>query len=83
MQQNTLVLENLEPFPGYHGENLPLDTKPDSIFLITDRQYVAESIFRLSAPMCSYAKIEFDACPAEIFINNTQFYGIRIKELNN
>jgi hypothetical protein len=83
IQQNTLVLENLEPFPGYHGENLPLDMKPDSIFLITDRQYSAESIFRLSAQMCSYANIHFDACPAEIFVQNIQLYGIRIKGLNN
>lgn len=83
IQPNTLVLENLEPFPGYHGENLPLDTRPDSVFLITDKKYPAELIFRLSDQMCQYAKIQFNACPAELFIHNTQFYGIRIKGLSN
>jgi|WetSurSiteA1Bulk_404760.scaffolds.fasta_scaffold00034_10 hypothetical protein len=81
--QNTLVLENLEPFPGYHGENMPHDSKPDSIFLITNKQYPAETIFRISEQMCNYAGINFDACPAEIFTHNTQLYGIRIKGLNN
>ena len=81
--QNTLVLENLEPFPGYLGENLPLDTKPDSIFLITDKPYNAESIFRMSAQMCNYSGISFDACPAEVFIHNTHYFGIRIKGLVN
>lgn len=81
--QNTLVLENLEPFPGYHGENLPNDSKPDSLFLITDKHYSTEHIFRVSYFGCNYTKIPFDACPAEIFINNTQLYGIRIRGLNN
>jgi hypothetical protein len=81
--QNTLVLENLEPFPGYHGENLPCDTKPDSLFLITDKQYSAESILRISSQLCALAKIAFDACPAEIFMYNTQLFGIRIRGLSN
>jgi hypothetical protein len=45
---NTMVLESQAPFPGYHGENMPFDTKPDSLFLITTRPYPAESIFRIS-----------------------------------
>jgi len=81
--QNTLVLENLEPFPGYHGENLPIDNKPDSLFLITDKQYPAENIFSISYQHCNYANISYNACPAEIFINNTQLFGIRIRGLNN
>ena len=81
--QNTLVLENMEPFPGYHGENLPQDTAPDSVFLITDKKYPTENILRISEQMRGYAKIHFDACPAEIFIYNTQLFAIRIRGLNN
>jgi hypothetical protein len=81
--KNTLVLENLEPFPGYHGVNLPLDAKPDSIFLITDKAYPVETVFRISQQMCHYLNFPFDSCPAEIFIYNTQLFGIRIKGLSN
>jgi hypothetical protein len=81
--QNTLVLESLEPFPGYHGENLPLDNKPDSLFLITDKTYPFESLFRISQRLCSYQNMQLDACPVDIFIYNTDLPGIRIKGINN
>jgi len=81
--QNTLVLDSLEPFPGYHGENLPMNTKPDSLFLITDKSYPIEHIFRISQCLCSYQNMKLDACPADIFIYNTNLPCIRIKGLNN
>jgi hypothetical protein len=81
--ENTLVLENNEPFPGYHGTNLPTDTMPDSLFLITDRPYSHERIFRLSQHICCYQNIVVDSCPVEISIQNTILPGIRIKGLNN
>lgn len=80
--QNTLVLENLEPFPGYHGE-MPMASKPDSIFLVTEKQYPIENIFRISQCLCNYHQFRFDSCPAEIFIYNTHLPCIRIKDLNN
>ena len=36
---NTFVLENEEPYPGYHGKNLPSGSKPISVFLITKRKH--------------------------------------------
>jgi hypothetical protein len=80
--QNTLVLESLEPFPGYHGE-MPFDSKPDSIFLITEKQYLLENVFRTSQYLYNYHQFSFDSCPAEIFIHNTHLFSIRIKGLNN
>ena len=81
--ENTLVLESIEPFPGYHGENLPTNTKPESLFLITEKPYTIETIFRASQHLCCYHNIPIDACPAEIFIHNTTLSGIRIRGLNN
>lgn len=81
--QNTFVLESLEPFPGYHGENLPLDDKPDSLFLVTDKAYPIENVFRISQHLSSYHNIQFDSCLADIFIYNTNLPCIRIKGLNN
>ena len=83
IMQNTLVLESLEPFPGYHGDNTPGVSKPDSLFLITDKLYPMEDIFRISQNLCTYQHIHLDACPAEIFINNTDLAGIRIKGLSS
>lgn len=80
---NTLVLESLEPYPGYHGDNAPGISKPDSLFLITDRLYPIEDTFRISQNLCTYHHISLDACPAEIFINNANLAGIRIKGLTS
>lgn len=83
IMQNTLVLESLEPFPGYHGDNAPGISKPDSLFLITDKLYPIEDIFRISQSLCTYQHIHLDACPVDIFIYNTNLAGIRIKGLTS
>jgi hypothetical protein len=81
--ENTLVLESIEPFPGYHGENLPTGSKPESLFLITDKSYPIETVFRVSQHLCCYQNIPIDACPVEINILNSKLSGIRIRGLNN
>jgi len=81
--QNTFVLENLQPFPGYHGENLPAESAPESIFLIIPKPITAEMIFRLSRHLCNYHDLNFSACPAEISLSNNTYYAIRIKGLKS
>jgi hypothetical protein len=81
--QNTLVLESLEPFPGYHGENVPFSAKPESIYLATNKLCSAEEVFRISENLCRYHEVEFDACPGEIFVYNTHIPCIRIRGLND
>ncbi len=83
IMQNTLVLESLEPFPGYHGDIPPSVSKPDSLFLITDKLYPVEDIFRISQHLCAYQHIHIDGCPVDIFINNTSLTGIRIKGITS
>jgi hypothetical protein len=83
IMQNTLVLESLEPFPGYHGDNAPGVSKPDSLFLITDKLYPVEDIYRISQNLCTYQHMHLDACPVDIFIFNTYLNGIRIKGLTS
>jgi len=80
---NTFVLENMEPFPGYHGENLPTDSIPMSVFLITKLKYPAEKILRISQNIKKYFKHEFDATYGELFIYNDCFSCIRIKGLKS
>ena len=83
IMMNTLVLESLEPFPGYHGENVPFETKPGSLFLITQVQYPMETILRISQQICGYHHLQFDLSPAEIFIYNNTLHAIRIKDLDD
>jgi hypothetical protein len=80
--ENTLVLESLEPFPGYHGENLPQEPYPNSLFFITDKTYPVEKIFRVSQHLCCDLGLKIDACPVEITIYNTVYPGIRVRGLN-
>jgi len=80
---NTFVLESLEPFPGYHGENIPLESKPGFLFLIMQVSYPVERILRIAQHVCGYHQVHFDLSPAEIFIYNNMLSAIRIKDLND
>lgn len=80
---NTLVLENSEPFPGYHGTNLPEDKAPMHLFLITTEHHSAEKIIRVNHQIHKYFTHTFEASSAKICIENNNFPGIRVKDLDN
>lgn len=80
---NSFVLENLEPFPGYHGENLPVDQGPDTFFLITTENHSAEKVFRISQEIRSFTQHKFDGSPSKLCIGNDTYYAIRIRDLNS
>lgn len=79
---NTLVLENLEPFPGYYGA-LPSDRMPDSFFLVITQKESTEKILRLTHIITNNTNIEFEGSPARICIYNDTFYGIRLRGIND
>ncbi len=81
--QNTFVLFNLEPFPGYHGENLPDDKHPDTVFLVTSKKYSTEKIIRTSQHIRKFMKVDFDAGPGRICVYNDTYFCIRIRELKS
>jgi hypothetical protein len=81
--EGSLVLENSEPFPGYHGSNLPDDNKPLYIFLITPLKHSAEKIVRLSQNIRKHYYQPFDASAGKICIENTTYYCIRLKDLGS
>ncbi len=81
--ENTFVLENAEPFPGYHGKHLPSKLTPHHIFLVTKKDHSYEEISRASVNIRKNCKLSFGARPAELFIFNTKFYAIRIKGLES
>ena len=80
---NSLVLEILEPFPGYYGENTPEGITPYSIFIITKKEYKPEIILRASQKIKQYSDIKFSATPAFVKIFNKKYFAIRIKNLKS
>ena len=36
--ENTLVLEEIEPFPAYHGANLPSGYNPTAVYLVIKKK---------------------------------------------
>ncbi len=79
---NSCVLENIELFPGYHGENLPTDQGPDTFFLITTEEHSSEKIFRISDDIRAFTGHSFNGSPARICIGNDTYHAIRIRDLN-
>jgi hypothetical protein len=80
---NTLVLENSSPFPGYHGSNIPLDTKPHYLFFITDHKYQGDEIIRKACEIRRTFPHRFDASFGETTIQNETLHFIRIKDLES
>ncbi len=80
---NTLVLETGEPYPGYHGANLPSEPSPVSVFLVTRKKYSTVRILRTSANIRKYFDHYFDAAAGVICFGNNIYYCIRVKDLDN
>jgi len=80
---NTFVLESLEPFPGYHGENLPTEAKPEVLYLVLSKKHEVEEIFRVSQHLCGYFKLHFDATPGELSLYNNHYYCIRVRGMKS
>lgn len=80
---NTLVLESIHPFPGYHGENLPEKPCPRSLFLLVEKDYSWEEITRISKKIKQSFKHDFNISHGNIYFKNTTYSCIRIKYLKS
>ena len=79
--ENTLVLEEIEPFPGYHGANLPTGYNPCAVYLVNKKKHSAVKILRMTQEIRKSVKFELDGTAAEICINNDVFNCIRLRNL--
>ncbi len=80
---DTFVVESTTPFPGYHGDNLPSETKPGLIFFITKEPYSSEIIARASQKIKKYFQEQFGALYGNLNFYNEDFPCIRIKNLTS
>ena len=82
---NSLVVENIYPYPGYHGTTIPDDMTltPDSIFIAAKQLYDHETVCRTACEIRKKFKGNFDAAPGMITVFNEMTPCIRIKQLDN
>jgi len=80
---NTLVLESSHPYPGYHGENLPENPCPRSLFLIVEKKYSFEDIARITKRIKANFKYDFNISYGNIFFKTATYECIRIKYLKS
>ena len=76
---NTLVLEETEPFPGYHGANLPSGYNPSAVYLVIRKKLPTIQIRRITQEIKKYFKHDFDGTAATICINNDVYSSIRLR----
>lgn len=77
----TLVLENLDIFPGYHGENLPGNDGMGYIYLLIKEKLRGGEMMRMTERVRNYSKIDFDATLGEVCIENATYPCIRLRNL--
>jgi len=77
-----LVLEAFQPFPGYHGTNIPDHIKPNSLFAITRSKYTEEKIIRAIQKIKSERGFSFDGSPGMVTLYNMLNPCIRFKDLD-
>ena len=84
---NIFVLETTEAFPGYHGKNLPLDSKaPEFVFFIVKEKYPTEFISRIKRNVSEYFKTDVNISKAYINAFNKSLPAVRLrscKDINN
>jgi len=78
----SLILESLLPYPGYHGTTIPDKLEPESLFVVTKKEYTDEVIIRSIQKVKNLTKITFDAVPGTIFLKNNPVNIIRFKNLS-
>ena len=78
---HALILENISPFPGYHGTTVPEKLEPDSMFAVTKLMHKDEVVIRALQGVKKKLGFDFDAAPATINLSNESRNAIRFKNL--
>ncbi len=79
---NTLVLENYEPFPGYFGNNLPDDVRPKSIFLALAKEMDEIKLSRLLKALNKERSHKCNGTTGWLEFKGNRFQCIRINNLS-
>ena len=78
-----MVLETVQPYPGYNGTNVPDSLGVNSLFFVTNYKYSGEAIIRASMEVKKKFEPTFDAVPGTITVFNTPEPCFRVKHLTS
>jgi len=79
----TFVLESMEPFPGYHGTNIPDKSAPRFIFFVIKGHHRVQEIIRINQKIKKYFKDSYSFAYGKLIVHNDIYYCIRVKDLSN
>jgi hypothetical protein len=80
---DTLVINIDHPFPGLHGMDFHLESKPRSVIIATSEVYSFAKILREAAKINNSTSFDINASFAKIKAGRDIIYGIRIKGLDS
>jgi hypothetical protein len=81
---NTFVIESQNPFPGYHGKDLPGEALvPEFVFFVTKKKYTTEDILRATKNIRKYLGRDIDVARADLNIFNKTYPAIRVKDVHD
>lgn len=80
MEENTLVLKSLQPFPGAHIEDT---TEKSSHYIILRYRYAPEKINRINCLVLKEANLDYFPSYGEIGANNLILPCVRVKKIDS
>ncbi len=80
---DTLVINIDHPFPGLHGMDFQVESKPRSVIIATSEIYSFAKILRAASKINKNTNFEINASFAKIKAGREVIYGIRIKGLDS
>ncbi len=80
---DTLVINVDHPFPGLHGIDFDLSSKPRSIIIATKDLYSFAKILRQTNKINASTDFDINSSFAKVKIGNQIIYGIRVKGLKS
>lgn len=76
-----LILETAQPYPGYHGANLPEIYNPESFFIVTKERYNDEKVVRAIMDARKNIRFSFDGAPGTIINHHDSYNVIRVRHI--
>jgi hypothetical protein len=76
-----LILENTEPYPGYHGTTVPDSLEADSLFVITNVNYNDDRLIRAIQTVKPNVDVNFNGATGTVKYQNKAYNFIRFKFL--
>lgn len=80
---NSLVLKNVNPFPGITNQNISISDKPGSLFIILRYRYAPEKINRINCNMLAEHNLVTYPSYGEVTVGKDILPCVRLKNLDN